>query len=52
MAGGKFKININLENLKEWLEIAGEPISKRPIITQEERKGMFSDFLKDDFLDI
>lgn len=52
MSGSRFKININLPNLKEWLEITGEPISRRPIITKDEKKQMFTDFLKDDFLDI
>ncbi len=50
--GGKFKININVENLKKILEENGEPISRRPVISEEEQKKMISDFLKDDFLDI
>ena len=49
---GKFKININVETLKEILEQAGEPISTRPIIKEEEKKKMFKDFLDEDFLDI
>jgi hypothetical protein len=49
---GKFKINVNVENLKEMLEIAGEPISTRPVIKEEEKKEMYRDFLKDDFFDI
>ncbi|MFX0023583.1 MAG: hypothetical protein ACFE9S_14750 [Candidatus Hermodarchaeota archaeon] len=49
---GKFKINVNVETLKEILEEAGEPISTRPIIKEEEKKKMFKDFLNDDFLDI
>ncbi|MFW9897577.1 MAG: hypothetical protein ACFFD7_17360 [Candidatus Thorarchaeota archaeon] len=49
---GKFKININIENLKELLEVAGEPMSTRPIIKEEEKKKMFKDFLNEDFLDI
>lgn len=49
---GKFKINIKVEILKEILEEAGEPISTRPIIKEEEKKKMFKDFLGDDFLDI
>jgi hypothetical protein len=49
---GKFKININVDTLKEMLEIAGEPISTRPVIEEQEKKKMFKDFLKDDFLDI
>lgn len=49
---GKFKINVNTERLKELLDIAGEPISTRPVISKEEKKKMFKDFLSDDFLDI
>ena len=51
---GKFKINpkVNLEELKEILEKAGKPISKRPVIEEGKKKEMFRDFLKDDFLDI
>ncbi len=49
---GKFKINVNIDNLKEILENAGEPISTRPIIKEEEKKKMFKDFLDEDFLDI
>ncbi|MFX1278548.1 MAG: hypothetical protein ACFFA3_03975 [Promethearchaeota archaeon] len=49
---GMFKININVDTLKEMLEIAGEPISTRPVIEEQEKKKMFKDFLNDDFLDI
>jgi len=49
---GKFKINVNVDYLKEMLKVAGEPISTRPIIKEEEKKKMFKDFLKDDFIDI
>jgi hypothetical protein len=52
MRGGKFKININVDILKELLEINGEPISNRPVIEEKEKKKMFKDFLEDDFLDI
>ena len=34
---GKFKLNVNVDNLKEMLEIAGEPISTRPVIKEEEK---------------
>ena len=50
--GGKFKININIGILQEILEKAGEPINTRPIIEEKEKKTMYKDFLKDDFLDI
>ncbi|MFX1326440.1 MAG: hypothetical protein ACFE8N_15930, partial [Promethearchaeota archaeon] len=49
---GKFKINVNVEKLKELLDIAGEPISTRPVIPKEEKKKMFKDFLSENFLDI
>ncbi|MFX1308124.1 MAG: hypothetical protein ACFE9M_00615 [Promethearchaeota archaeon] len=49
---GKFKINVSVNSLKEILEDAGEPISTRPIINEEEKKKMFKDFLDEDFLDI
>jgi len=49
---GKFKINVNVDNLREILEIAGEPISTRPIIKEEEKREMYKDFLKEDFFDI
>ena len=49
---GKFKINVNIDILKEILEEAGEPISTRPVIKEEEKKKMFQDFLDDNFLDV
>ncbi|TFG29443.1 MAG: hypothetical protein EU532_03125 [Promethearchaeota archaeon] len=52
MSGGKFKVNINVNALKEILKHAGEPISTRPVIKEEVKKKMFTDFLKDDFSDI
>ncbi len=52
MKGGKLKVNVNINELKEILEDNGEPISTRPIIAEDEKKKMFKDFLKDDFLDI
>ncbi|MFX1311768.1 MAG: hypothetical protein ACFFHD_04025 [Promethearchaeota archaeon] len=49
---GIFKISINVDNLKEMLNEAGEPISIRPVIKEEEKKQMFKDFLEEDFSDI
>jgi hypothetical protein len=49
---GKFKINVNVDSLKEMLEIAGEPVSTRPVIKEEEKKKMYKDFLKENFFDI
>ncbi|MHA2281015.1 MAG: hypothetical protein ACXAC5_09195 [Promethearchaeota archaeon] len=48
----KFKINVNIDHLKDLLEETGEPISTRPVIKEEEKKKMFKDFLKEDFFDI
>ncbi|MFX0042607.1 MAG: hypothetical protein ACFE8L_06830 [Candidatus Hodarchaeota archaeon] len=48
---GKFKINVNIKELTQLLEEAGEPISTRPVIKEEEKKKMFKEFLKDDFID-
>jgi 6-pyruvoyl-tetrahydropterin synthase len=52
LRGGKFKINVNIDNLKELLEIAGEPVTVRPIIKEEEKRKMYKDFLNEDFMDI
>ncbi|MFX1390951.1 MAG: hypothetical protein ACFE9Z_12875 [Promethearchaeota archaeon] len=49
---GKFKINVNVDNLKSILEEAGEPISTKPIMEEEEKKKMFKEFLDEDFFDI
>lgn len=51
-SGGKFKINMNIEKIKEFLEKAGDPISTRPVIEDDKKKKMFMDFLKDDFSDL
>ena len=52
MKGRKFKINVSIDLLKEILEKAGDPISRRPVLKEKEKKKMYNDFLKDDFLDI
>lgn len=52
MTDGKFKINVNVDNLKTILEEVGKPISTKPIIEEKEKKKMFDNFLKDDFSDI
>jgi len=49
---GKFKINVNVDSLKNLFQEAGEPISTKPIIKEEEKQKMFKDFLKEDFSDI
>ncbi|RLI62726.1 MAG: hypothetical protein DRO88_11490 [Promethearchaeia archaeon] len=49
---GKLTISVNPEHLKEILSMVGDPISDRPILTKTEKKKMFQDFLKDEFLDI
>ena len=49
---GKFKIKSNVDNLKEILQKAGEPIITRPVLEEKEKKKMFKEFLDEDFLDI
>jgi len=49
--GGKFKVNIAEKSIKDLLDELGEPISRRPILTDEEKKNMYEEFLKDDFFD-
>ncbi|WP_457559259.1 hypothetical protein [Candidatus Harpocratesius sp.] len=49
---GKLVLTINPDHMKEILNIVGDPISERPILTKSEKTKMFQDFLKDDFLDI
>lgn len=50
--GGAFRVAVNVENLQEMLQEAGEPISRRPVIEKEEEMDMIKDFLGDDFGDI
>jgi hypothetical protein len=52
LSGGKFKINVNVNSLRELLEKTGKPISTKPVIEENRKKQMFKDFLKDDFLDV
>ena len=49
--GGKFKINVSEKGIKDILDVLGEPISRRPILTDEEKKKMYEEFLNDDFFD-
>ena len=49
--GGKFKINVSEKGIKDLLDVLGEPISRRPILTDEEKKKMYEEFLNDDFFD-
>jgi DNA mismatch repair ATPase MutL len=48
----KLKISVNIENLQEILKEVGEPISTRPVMSDEEKRGFIDNFLKDDFLDL
>lgn len=48
----KLKVQVNIENLQEILKEVGEPISTRPIMTDEEKKGFIDSFLTDDFSDL
>jgi hypothetical protein len=52
LRGGKFKNNVAVEELQDIFTESGEPISKRPIIKEWEKKKMFKDFLQDNFEDI
>ena len=49
--GGKFKVNVAVKGIKDILDVLGEPISRRPILTDEEKKKMYEEFLNDDFFD-
>jgi hypothetical protein len=51
LKGGKFKVNVAEKGIKDLLDELGEPISRRPILTDEEKKKMYEEFLKDDFFD-
>ncbi len=51
MKGGKFKLNVAENGIKNLLEELGEPISRRPILTDDEKKKMYEEFLNDDFFD-
>ncbi|MHA1723839.1 MAG: hypothetical protein ACTSXH_03225 [Promethearchaeota archaeon] len=51
MLGGKFKINVDVNLLKDILKKVGEPIDTRPVIKEEEKKKMFKEFLQEDFSD-
>ncbi|MHA1349441.1 MAG: hypothetical protein ACTSPZ_01230 [Promethearchaeota archaeon] len=49
--GGKFKINVAEKGIRDILDELGEPISRRPILTDDEKKKMYEEFLNDDFFD-
>jgi len=49
--GGKFKINVSEKGIKDLLDVLGEPINRRPILTDDEKKKMYEEFLNDDFFD-
>ena len=49
--GGKFKVNIAEKGIKDILDELGEPISRRPILTDDEKKKIYEEFLSDDFFD-
>jgi len=51
LKGGKFKVNVAEKGLSDILEQVGEPISTRPILTDDEKKKMYEEFLNDDFFD-
>jgi len=47
--GGSFKIDYDVDTIKELLEKAGEPIITKPKIEEEKKKRMFREFLEEDF---
>lgn len=47
--GGSFKIDYDIDNIKELLEKAGEPIITKPEIEEKKKKRMFREFLEEDF---
>ena len=49
--GGKFKVNVAEKGITDLLNIIGEPINRRPILTDDEKKKMYEEFLNDDFFD-
>ncbi|TFG02524.1 MAG: hypothetical protein EU539_13025 [Promethearchaeota archaeon] len=50
--GSKFKINYDINKLKEMLEKTGEPIITKPEIEDKKKQKMFREFLEDDFSDL
>ncbi|MHA1869455.1 MAG: hypothetical protein ACTSXF_00770, partial [Promethearchaeota archaeon] len=49
---GNLELNVGVDQLIDILQEVGPPISTRPVITEEEKRNMFLDFLTDDFDDI
>ncbi|MHA1507235.1 MAG: hypothetical protein ACTSO6_00865 [Promethearchaeota archaeon] len=49
--GGKFKVNVAGKGIMDILDELGVPISRRPILTDDEKKKMYEEFLNDDFFD-
>jgi hypothetical protein len=49
VTGGSFKINYDIDSIKQLLEQAGEPIITKPQIEEEKKKRMFREFLEEDF---
>ncbi|MHA1234660.1 MAG: hypothetical protein ACTSQL_06190 [Promethearchaeota archaeon] len=49
--GGKFKVNVAEKGIMDILDELGVPISRRPILTDDEKKKMYEEFLNDDFFD-
>ena len=49
--GGKLKVNVAEKGITDLLNIIGEPINRRPILTDDEKKKMYEEFLNDDFFD-
>jgi len=49
--GGKLKVNVAEKGIMDILDELGVPISRRPILTDDEKKKMYEEFLNDDFFD-
>ncbi len=49
--GGKFRVNVAEKGIMDILDELGVPISRRPILTDDEKKKMYEEFLNDDFFD-
>ena len=47
--GGKLKVNVAEKGITDLLNIIGEPINRRPILTDDEKKKMYEEFLKINF---
>lgn len=47
---GVFTLQVNKKKMQALLQQIGPPLSKRPVVTEKEKKKMINDFFSDDFL--